>query len=75
MVILQIGECKRVIGTLLFLADCLSQSLHVPEIGVKYFGNTGEGTFVAWREIRETFMKEVTFNDASLKNHRKEYAM
>lgn len=59
MIIMQIDGWKRVIG-MPFPADCLPHNLHVLEVGGKYFGNVEEGTFVAWREIRETFMKEVT---------------
>lgn len=59
MVIKQIDGWKRVTD-MLFPVECLPHNLHVHEAGSKYFGNLEEGTFVAWREIRETFMKEVT---------------
>jgi len=48
-----------VIGLLLFPADCLPHGVQVLEIIIKYFGSRGEGTNAAWREIRETFLKEV----------------
>jgi len=47
------------IGMLLFPADRLPHRLHMLEVLIKYLERIEEGAFAAWREIRETFTKEV----------------
>lgn len=45
---------------LLFPADRLPHSLHMPKVLIKYLARIEEGALAAWREIRETFKKEAT---------------
>lgn len=45
---------------LFFPSRLPTTSLNVLEVFIKYFGSMEERTFATWREIRETFMKEVT---------------